>query len=190
MNTLLGLVKGWPGKPSHPPLTDVSIGAYTAGVAMLVLGALGVEEEQMAHGALLAIGAGLAVAAPTAITGLLDWLAIPKGTPARTVATVHLITMVTATVVFAITFIYHLEGYRDGEVETLTWVLGLVGEGLLAGGGYIGGSLVFVYGVRSLKRPSTAPRDALVPGKLEGESAPPGSPETARPQEPPPGGRA
>ena len=47
---LIGLVKGWPGKPSHPPLTDASIGAYTVGVAMLVLGALGVEEEPMAHG--------------------------------------------------------------------------------------------------------------------------------------------
>ncbi len=53
------MIKGWAGKPSHPPLTDVSIGAYTAGVAMLILGALGVEEEQMAHGALLAISGGL-----------------------------------------------------------------------------------------------------------------------------------
>jgi hypothetical protein len=56
----------------HPPLTDASIGAYTFGVAMLVLGALGVEEEQMAHGALLAIGGGLGLALPTALTGLLD----------------------------------------------------------------------------------------------------------------------
>lgn len=61
-NTLISLVRGFPGKPSHPPLTDASIGAYTVGVAMLVLGALGVEEEQMAHGALLAIGGGLALA--------------------------------------------------------------------------------------------------------------------------------
>ena len=32
---LIQLLKGWPGKPSHPPLTDASIGAYTVGVAML-----------------------------------------------------------------------------------------------------------------------------------------------------------
>jgi hypothetical protein len=50
MMSLIRLLRGWPGKPSHPPLTDASIGAYTVGVAMLVLGALGVEEEQMAHG--------------------------------------------------------------------------------------------------------------------------------------------
>src|SRR5215210_951358 len=33
-----------PGKPLHPPLTDVSMGAYTVDTAMLVLGALGIEE--------------------------------------------------------------------------------------------------------------------------------------------------
>jgi hypothetical protein len=65
MMRLIGLIKGWPGKPSHPPLTDASIGAYSIGVAMLVLGALGVQEEQMAHGSLLAIGGGLALALPT-----------------------------------------------------------------------------------------------------------------------------
>src|SRR5919108_3179132 len=119
MMGLIRLLKGWPGKPSHPPLTDASIGAYTVGVAMLVLGALGVEEEPMAHGSLLAVGGGLAVAAPTALTGLLDWLDIEKGTPARTVATVHLITMVSATIVFALTFIAHLDGYDDGQVEAV-----------------------------------------------------------------------
>lgn len=165
------LIRGWPGKPSHPPLTDASIGAYTVGVAMLVLGAFGVEEEQTAHGALLAIGGGLALAAPTALTGLLDWLAIPKRTPARTTATVHLLVMLTATVVFVVAFIAHLDGYDDGEVESLSLVLGLAGEALLAAGGYIGGTIVFVYGVRVLKRPQTPVADALVPGRAEASPA-------------------
>jgi uncharacterized membrane protein len=169
MRTLLGLIKGWPGKPSHPPLTDASIGAYTVGAVMLVLGALGIEEEQMAHGALLAIGGGLALAAPTALTGLLDWLDIPKGTPARTTATVHLLTMVTATIVFALTFAIHLDGYDDGEVEAAALVLGLVAEGLLAAGGYLGGAIVFHYGVRVLKRSETPVGDALVPGRAEAD---------------------
>src|SRR2546421_12904180 len=105
MMRLTQLIKGWPGKPSHPPLTDASIGAYTVGVAMLVLGALGVEEEQMAHGSLLAIGGGLALALPTALTGLLDWLDIPKATPDRTTAPVHLFTMLTATLLFALALV-------------------------------------------------------------------------------------
>jgi uncharacterized membrane protein len=165
MGGLIALVKGWAGKPSHPPLTDASIGAYTVGVAMLVLGALGVEEEKMAAGALLAIGGGLILAAPTALTGLLDWLDIPKRTPARTVGTIHLLTMVTATVIFALTFVAHLDGYDDGQVETLSWILGVLAEGLLVAGGYLGGTLVFVYGQRTLDEPDTPPIDALVPGR-------------------------
>jgi uncharacterized membrane protein len=167
MMGLIRLLKGWPGKPSHPPLTDASIGAYTVGVAMLVLGALGIEEEQAAHGALLAIGGGLALALPTALTGLLDWLDIPRGTPARTTATVHLLAMVTATLLFAATFIAQLDGYDHGRVETLALVLGLAAEGVLTLGGYLGGTIVFVYGVRVLKRPETPIPDALVPGRAE-----------------------
>jgi uncharacterized membrane protein len=181
MRTVVDLLKGWAGKPSHPPLTDASIGAYTVGVAMMVLGALGIEEEQMAHGALLAIGGGLAVAAPTALTGLLDWLDIEKGTPARTVATVHLFTMVAATIFFALTFVAHLDGYDDGQVEGLPLVLGLVAEALLAGGGYIGGSLPFVYGVRVLKNPRTPVADALIPGRAGTAEHLPGEEGAAQP---------
>src|ERR687884_1933212 len=165
------ILRGLAGKPSHPPLTDASIGAYTVGVAMLILGALGVEEKQMAHGALLAISGGLLVAAPTAITGLLDWLDIPKGTPARTIATVHLFVMVTATVLFALTWLAQRPGYNEDEVRTLGLVLGIAAEAALALGGNIGGANVFVYGIRVLKRPETPAAKALNPLGLEPEEA-------------------
>ena len=171
MNALIGLLKGFPGKPSHPPLTDASIGAYTVGVAMLVLGALGVEEEQMAHGSLLAISGGLVLALPTALTGLLDWLEMAKGSPARTTATIHLFTMLGATALFALTWIVQLDGYKDDTVKTGAWILGLGGEALLTAGGYIGGTLVFVYGVRVLGRRDARVGDALVPGRAEASPA-------------------
>ena len=170
MTRLIDLLKGWPGKPSHPPLTDASIGAYTVGAAMLVLGALGVEEEQMAHGALLAISGGLILAVPTALTGLLDWLDIPAGTPKKTVATIHLVTMVAATLAFAATWLLHVGGYDDGQVETGAWIAGVIAEGLLAVGGFVGGAIVFVYGNRVLNRPETPPREALTPGGVDGEA--------------------
>ena len=170
MTRLIDLLKGWPGKPSHPPLTDASIGAYTVGAAMLVLGALGVEEEQMAHGALLAISGGLILAVPTALTGLLDWLDIPAGTPKKTVATIHLVTMVAATLAFAATWLLHVGGYDDGQVETGAWIVGVIAEGLLAVGGFVGGAIVFVYGNRVLNRPETPPREALMPGGVDGEA--------------------
>ena len=168
MGSIIGLIRGFPGKPSHPPFTDASIGAYTVGTAMLILGALGIEEEQMSHGALLAISGGLLLAAPTALTGLLDWFEVPKGTPARTMATIHLFTMLAATALFVATWFVQLGGYKDDEVRTLGWILGAGAETLLAAGGYIGGTLAFVYGVRVLKQPDTPLADALVPGRAAG----------------------
>lgn len=162
------LIQGLPGKPSHPPLTDASIGAYTVGVVMIVAGAFGLEERQMAGGSLLAISFGLLLAVPTALTGLVDWLELPRATPVRTVATVHLVTMVAATIAFAATWLAQLDGYRDDRVETLAVVTGVVAEGLLIGGGFLGGALAFVYGVRVLKRPDTPVADALVPGRIGG----------------------
>jgi uncharacterized membrane protein len=173
MGRLIDLVRGWPGKPSHPPLTDASIGAYTVGVAMLVAGALGLEEEEMAHGSLIAISGGLALAAPTALTGLLDWLQIEKGTTRRTVATIHLLTMVSATLVFAGAWLAQRPGYLDDQVESLGLALGLAAEALLAVGGYIGGTLVFIYGVRVVQRPNAPLADALVPGRLKPDQGDP-----------------
>jgi uncharacterized membrane protein len=167
---MLQLLKGLPGKPSHPPLTDASIGAYTAAVAMLVAGALGLETAQMAHGALLALSVGLILAVPTAATGLLDWLDLPKRSPARAAATIHLFTMIAATVLFALTWLAQRPGYVNGDVTTLGLILGIVAEIVLAVGGTIGGSLAYVYGVRVLKRADARVAEALIPGRLPAET--------------------
>ncbi|HET6996997.1 MAG TPA: DUF2231 domain-containing protein [Solirubrobacterales bacterium] len=156
-------MKGFPGKPLHPPLTDASIGAYTIGVVALIAGAAGLQPPQMAHTALIAISFGLLLAAPTAITGLVDWLDIPRGTPARSMATLHLGVMVTATVLFALTWLAQRPGYNDGEVPTLALILGIVAGAALIGGGNLGGANVFVYGLRVLKRPETPVAKALNP---------------------------
>ena len=95
----------------------------------------------------------------------------------RTVATVHLLTMVTATVLFALTWLAQRPGYNDEEVRTLGLWLGIVAEAALAVGGFLGGTLVFVYGKRVLKRPDTPVGDAVVPGRAseveESERIPP-----------------
>jgi uncharacterized membrane protein len=166
MSALVSLVKGFAGKPSHAPLTDVSVGAYTVGVAMLVLGAFGVEEEAMAKGALLSISGGLIVAVPTSLTGLLDWFDLGKGTAKRAIANFHLVVMLTATAVFAGAWVAQRPGYIDGEITTLGLLLGVVAFGLLIVGGTLGGALAYVYGVRVVKK-DVSVSDALIPGRLE-----------------------
>jgi uncharacterized membrane protein len=183
MTLMRRLTVGSPGKPLHPPLTDASIGSYTVGVAALIAGKAGLQEQEMAHAALIAISFGLLLAAPTAITGLFDWRDLPRGTPARTTATIHLCVMVTATLLFALTWLAQRPGYNDDEVRTLALVLGIVAEATLAAGGNIGGANVFVYGIRVLKRPGTPVAAALNPAGLPEEepAVPRAQPSEANP---------
>jgi uncharacterized membrane protein len=164
MRRLIDLISGFPGHPTHPPLTDASIGTYTVGVAMLIAGTAGLEEKQMAHGALIALSFGILLAAPTAVTGLIDWLGLEPGSPARRLATIHLFTMVAATLVFVGAWLAQRPGYNHDEVRTLALGLGAAGEALLAAGGYMGGTLVFVYAHRVLGRERAPVLQALSPG--------------------------
>lgn len=166
MNAMLTLVKGFAGKPSHAPLTDVSIGAYTVGVLMLIVGYLGFEEEAMAKGSLLAISGGLIVAVPTSLTGLLDWADLSKGSRARKLANYHLVVMLLATACFAVTWVLQRPGYIDSEVTLEGLIAGCAALGLLTLGGTLGGALAYVYGVRVIKR-DVPLADALIPGRLE-----------------------
>lgn len=166
MNALVSLVKGFAGKPSHAPLTDVSVGAYTVGVLMLIVGACGFEEDAMAKGSLLAISGGLIVAIPTGLTGLLDWLDLRKGTAARTVANLHLSVMLVATALFAVTWVLQRPGYVHDEVPLDALVAGCVALAALIVGGTLGGALAYVYGVRVIKQ-DVSVADALIPGRLE-----------------------
>lgn len=187
---LLRRLKGFPGHPSHPPLTDVSIGAYTIAVALLVLGALGLEEPAMAHGALLAISVGLLLVLPTVLTGLLDWRDLPPRTPKRRLANLHLGTMLAATAVFALSWFPSRAGYQDGRVHAAALILALVGEAFLVAGGYLGGTLVYVHGHRVLSQPQAPVGEALRPGRVSPrpqpvESAPLVARQPAAPREGP-----
>lgn len=144
------LLRGLAGHPFHPPLTDVTLGAYTLATAMAVLSRLGVSEHNTATAWWLALLVGLVATIPTALAGFADWLQIEAGTPLWRTATFHLSVMLTATVVFAITAGAGHADYVDGSIGGGSLVLTLVGYVLLATGGWLGGALVFTYGMRVL----------------------------------------
>jgi uncharacterized membrane protein len=147
---LEALVRGLPGHPLHPPLTDATIGIYTAASAFGLLSVLGVSERNTAAAWWLALVLGLVVTAPTALAGLIDWLSISWGTPVWRTATLHLFSMLTATVFFLLAAVFGRGGYVDGEVTTGSLILTLVGFGFLTLGGWLGGTIVFVHGMRVL----------------------------------------
>jgi uncharacterized membrane protein len=146
----MALVRGLPGHPLHPPLTDATIGIYTFATIAAFLDVVGITERNGAFGWWLALIIGLLVTVPTALTGLVDWLTIEWGTPLWRTATMHLTSMVTATVFFGLAAIFGHESYTHGNVSAGSFVLTLIGFGFLTLGGWLGGAVVYVHGMRVL----------------------------------------
>src|SRR5690348_8783980 len=96
-------VRGWAGKPLHPPLTDIPVGAYMLAGAFDVISAIGHDQEwarDFYRAATFSLIGGAAVSVLAALTGFWDWLkSTEAGTQARRTANAHAITMVTVTVV-------------------------------------------------------------------------------------------
>lgn len=157
------LLRGLPGHPVHPPLTDATIGIYTFATVAAVLSALGIAEDAAAKGWALGLVIGLVVSAATSATGLLDWLKIEGGTPLKRTATSHLIAMVAATVFFLLAALVGYSDGMDGVVGAGSLILTLIAYGLLALGGWLGGTIVFVHGMRVLNLVEEPARRAASP---------------------------
>lgn len=163
MSRLLDLARGLPGHPTHPPVTDAAIGALTASVFMLVLGWVGVEESTMVRGGLVVLLFGLAAALGAIVTGLLDFRLITRGTPLWRTAASHMVAMSIATVLFALTAWRLSLGWDSGKLPASAAVLGLVSFAVLTLGGWIGGSIVFVHGMRVEGEPDRPTSEAISP---------------------------
>jgi uncharacterized membrane protein len=157
------LWRGLPGHPLHPPLTDATIGSYTFATIAAVVNVIGVTAHNGARGWWLALVVGLIATVPTALTGLAEWLTITWGSPLWRTATSHMIAMVSATVFFALAAILGHKGYARGDVDTGPFVLTLVGFGLLSLGGWLGGAIVYVHGMRVLSLVDEASARAVAP---------------------------
>jgi uncharacterized membrane protein len=156
-------LRGFPGHPSHPPLTDVTIGAYTFATIAAILSKAGVADHGFAQAWWLALLVGAISSALTVSTGLLDWLQISGGTPLKRTANLHAVTMASATVFFVLAIVFGHDDYAVRVVGTPTLVLTIVGFLLLTAGGTMGGSIVYVYGMRVLNLVDEPAAKAIVP---------------------------
>jgi uncharacterized membrane protein len=159
---LARLLRGFPGHPAHPPLTDATIGMFVLAAALAVVGATGAIEEKAGPASWLALVGGLLAAGPTAVTGFADWITIEWGSPRWRTATLHMTAMLTSVGLFAIAAWLQWGGYRDGDVTTGGLVFSLAGLVVLTGGGWLGGAIVFVHGMRVEAGERDEPRPAAV----------------------------
>jgi uncharacterized membrane protein len=145
-------LRGFAGKPLHPPLTDVTVGAYAIApildIASFVFkGGSWAETAHVAAGYVLLVGAISSLA--TVLTGFVDWLTTEKGTQIRRMANAHAWTMITMTVLVLINLWYR--NFAEGgeyyaEPDAIGTLLSVAVLGLVTIGGTIGGSLTYDWG--------------------------------------------
>lgn len=145
-------VAGPYGHPFHPMLAAVPIGAWVCTVALDFASKIS-EGRAYARPAVWLCAIGIVSAVVAAIAGLIDFRRLTAGTKAHATAVRHLVLMSSALVLFILSFIF-----RRSESSSITYladgtpvaamVLSIIGLGLLAVGGWLGGRLVYTYGVR------------------------------------------
>lgn len=142
------------GHPFHAFLVTIPIGSWIAAVLFDVVAFAGDAPEAFTTGARWLYAIGIVGGVLAAVLGFLDYSRLTAGTPAKRIATVHMVLNLGAVVVFGVAWLLHL-GSDDPSVGGL--VLGIVGLLGLGVSGFLGGELVFRHGVRVADESDQAP---------------------------------
>jgi len=149
--TFKGL-RGFSGKPLHPPLTDFPIAAYVLAAVFDVISAVAGKDHTWArelwHAGTFTFIGGVAVSIFAALSGLWDaWKSSEAGTQARRTINTHATIMVTVTVLALADVAWRLNDYHTAAVTPIgIVVLSVIIALLVSLGATFGGSLVFEYG--------------------------------------------
>ena len=153
-------LRGWAGKPLHPPLTDFPIVCYVLAAVFDIISycaAGGEVARDVFVAATYVIIAGALVSLATAVTGFWDWwkgmerepsTGFPgkaKRTQVWRTANWHMAVMLTVTGIVIADIIIRLLQFDDGYVEFFTMILSILAGVLVSYGAIYGGSLVYDY---------------------------------------------
>lgn len=132
------------GHPIHQMLIVFPLGLLATGVVFDVVYLVG-GNPTMATVAYWLIVAGIIGGSAAAPFGFIDWLAIPRGTRAKSVGQWHGLGNVTVLLLFIGS--WYLRRDLPEQPETLALVLSFAGAGLALVTGWLGGELVDRLGV-------------------------------------------
>ncbi|HEV7757650.1 MAG TPA: DUF2231 domain-containing protein [Acidimicrobiales bacterium] len=145
-------LRGWSGKPFHPPLTDFPIAAYVLAATFDVISLIGGDDKGWArdfwHAGTYAFVGGALVSALAILTGFTDWWRSSEpGNQARRTINTHAAIMLTVTVLALVDIALRLDAYNtEASTPAAIAVLSVVVAGLVSLGATYGGTLVFDYG--------------------------------------------
>jgi uncharacterized membrane protein len=144
-------LRGYAGKPLHPPFTDVTITAYLFAAVFDILsvalhgGHPAVASELFHAGTWVLLGGAIA-SVLAALTGWADWYySSEAGTQARRTFNTHAIIMIVVTVLVLVDLIVRLASDSAATPAGLM-ILTVISAVLVVVGATYGGSMVFDYG--------------------------------------------
>jgi uncharacterized membrane protein len=144
-------LRGWAGKPFHPPLTDFPVAAYVLAAVFDIISVVAGKDSSVAHDFFVSgthvIIAGAFVSLGTALTGFWDWWkSMEPGTQARRTANWHMTVMLIVTGIVIVDIVVRLVQWSDGYTQPAVLILSILSGLLVAYGATYGGTLVFDYG--------------------------------------------
>jgi len=136
------------GHPIHGILVALPVGLLLFSLVSDLLLLAGLGDGDWAVVARCTLAAGIATALFAAVPGLIDYLSL-SGRPRR-IATWHLLLNLTVIGVFIMDFLLRL---RTDPYDKVPVVLSAIGIALLGVSGWLGGEMVYRYGVGVDERP-------------------------------------
>ena len=135
------------GHALHAQLIVFPLGLLGISVLWDIL-RLTTENPMWAHVAFWTIVAGVVSALVAAVPGFIDYLTIPNGTRAKSVATLHMILNLIIVALFAGSLVLRAGGGRDYvEAGLMSMLPGWIAVGMAVVSGWLGGELVERMGI-------------------------------------------
>ena len=134
------------GHPIHPMLIPFPLGLLGMAVVFDLIDLVGDGWSSLPRAAYYMIAAGVVMGLVAAIFGAIDWSAIPAGTRAKRIATIHGLGNVAIVVLFAAAWLFRNDDPPENAsgLPIVLQVIGLLGALVT---GWLGGELVDRLGV-------------------------------------------
>jgi len=155
-------LRGFSGKPFHPPLTDFPIVCYALAAMFDLISFFSGADDPKAHdffaAATFVMAAGYIVGLGAVLTGFLDWWkGIPRDRKSGPIGKAkhtqvwrtinwHATVMIVVTVLTLLGLVLRIGGFDDGQTQVAWLVLSCLAAALVLFGAAYGGTLVFEYG--------------------------------------------
>jgi uncharacterized membrane protein len=135
------------GHPLHPALVHFPVGLWLAAVLWDGVGWWRSNEVLWPQMSYWCLALGLAAALPAVATGLVEYFALNSDDPAIDTATAHMMAMAGSAALFGASWVVRAKTGIAVAPNGWALALSLIGASALAVGGWLGGALVYRYGI-------------------------------------------